>query len=89
MESKDYVAICFGSRSGQANHVRVRGLSEDQEDDLFRAVEKVYGSLLMSDYMQTCEFWVPDFSLEKVCLVVREKLSEMNIPHELEETVSV
>lgn len=88
MEEEVEIVVSLGSRKGRLRHVLVSGLSEDQEDDLYAAVEAVYADRLMSDYMLTCEFWVPDFPLEEVCIVVRAKLRKMHIPHRFEETVS-
>ncbi len=89
MEEENNVVVCFGSRNGRINHVRVRGLTADQEDELFVAVEEVYRTRLMTDYLLTCEFWVPDFPLEEVCIVVRAKLREMQILQQFEESVSI
>lgn len=88
MEDEDEIVINFGSRNSNSKHVRVIGLTQDQEDDLFMAVEKVYCERLMTDCMYTCEFWVPDFTLEEVCRVVQLKLSEMQITYRFEETAS-
>ena len=88
MEVESMVVVCLGSRSGQSKHVRVLGLTTDQEDNLYWAVEEVYGHQLMSDYVNTCELWVPDFSLEEVSAVIQAKLNEMHIPHKFQETIS-
>ena len=87
MEEENIVVISFGSRSGWSKHVHVFGLTKDQEDDLYLAVEEVYGNRLMSDFVLTCEFWVLDFSLEEVSAVVQAKLTEMHIPHKFEKKI--
>ncbi len=87
MEEEVEIVVCIGSRSGSLRHVLVSGLSADQEDDLYAAVEAVYGDRLMSDYMQTCEFWATDFPIDEVRHVVESKLFEMNIGFSITENV--
>lgn len=81
------IVVSIGSRKGKLNHVLVTGLTQDQEDELYLAVETVYADRLMSDYMHTCEFWVTDFPLDEVQCVVEAKLLEMNIGFRLTEDV--
>lgn len=88
MEDKTEVVISFGSRNSNSRHVCVTGLTQDQEDDLFMAVEEVYRERLMTDCMLTCEFWIPEFALEEVCMVVQAKLSEMQICFSVVETAT-
>ncbi len=87
MEEAGGVVVSIGSRKGIPRHVLVTGLTHDQEDELYQAIEDVYGNLLMSDYMHTCEFWVTDFPLDEVRHVVESKLFEMNIGFSITENV--
>lgn len=84
---EEVIVVTIGSRRGGLKRVLVSGLSQDQEDDLYAAVEAVYGDRLMSDYMQTCEFWVTDFPIDEVRHLVESKLFEMTIGFSFTEKV--
>ena len=79
MEEETGIAVSISSKKGNLRHVLVTGLSQDQEDELYVAVEAVYADRLMSDYLQTCEFWVEDFPVDELRHVIQAKLTQMDI----------
>lgn len=79
MDDVEVAVVCFGSRNCNAKHVLVVGLTKDQEDELYEALDVLYGERLLTDCMNTCEFWVPDFPLDEVRNAVEVKLGELSV----------
>lgn len=86
MEEDEGVVICYGSKYSPIKHVLVNGLNEDQKDELLHKVEQHFPpELLMTYFLNTCEFWVIGYALASVREAVEAKLTEMNIPHVFQE----